>query len=205
MESIAKTTKRFVESLPFVKQGLRSNIINYSKLSRLVIKETGLGNKEAIVIACRRLYRELKREQQGAAVTDLLKGTKLIIRDRITAVILEADVRLEPLLDLQKEIKNETVHIIRGANAVTVIATEDLLPTVKRRFANSILKVNTGLVEILMKSSVRLESVPGVMGYLYSLFGENGVNIAETMSCWTDTIFVIKKADLPKVMGFLNF
>ena len=43
------------------------------------------------------------------------------------------------------------------------------------------------------------------MGYLYSLFGENGINIIETMSTWTDTLFVIEEKDVGRVMGILRF
>ncbi|MBI2129849.1 hypothetical protein HYU07_06455 [Candidatus Woesearchaeota archaeon] len=136
-----------------------------------------------------------------------MKGSKLSIRDKIVVVILEPDTSFKEILQLQKEVeeKNEIMHVIRGANAITLITTEDFLSDIERKFKHDILKVSKDLVEIMMKSSAKMESIPGVMGYIYSLFGENSINILETMSCWTDTIFTIRKEDLPKTMDILSF
>ena len=43
------------------------------------------------------------------------------------------------------------------------------------------------------------------MGYLCSLLGENGINIVEEMSCWTDTIFLVQEKDLGRIMELLKF
>jgi hypothetical protein len=205
--NITKTTEEYIRTHPHVKQSLKSNIVNYSKLSRLISKETGIKSTDAILVACRRYFRKLKEQQQNAPVMELLKGTKLSIRDKIVVVILEPDSSFESILALQREIKdkNETMHVVRGANAITLITTEDFLDAIKRRFGNSILKTTQNLVEIMMKSNTRLELIPGVMGYVYSLFGENNINIVETLSCWTDTILIIRKDDLAKTMGLLSF
>ena len=62
-----------------------------------------------------------------------------------------------------------------------------------------------GLTLITIKSPEDIETTPGVVSYLYSLFGEHGINIVETMSCWTDTIFVVSEDDFPKAMRVLKF
>ena len=56
-----------------------------------------------------------------------------------------------------------------------------------------------------IKSPKEIEQTAGIMGYLCSLLGENGVNIVEEMSCWTDTIFLVQEKDLGKVMELLKF
>ncbi len=43
------------------------------------------------------------------------------------------------------------------------------------------------------------------ISYLTSLFYENGVNILEFLSCWTDTLFIIDEKDLNKAINFLKF
>ncbi|MFH0978250.1 MAG: hypothetical protein V1837_03010 [Candidatus Woesearchaeota archaeon] len=207
MTNITRVTEAYINNHPTIRQAIRANLVNYSKLSRKILQETGMKSKDAVLIACRRYYNKTKGQAQSTDIISLLKGTKLSIRDKIAVVILEPDVKYQGLLNLQKEAdeSNETVHIMKGANAVTIIVTEDFLGLVKRIFGQNIIKVSTGLVEIMMKSPARLEQVPGVMAYIYTLFGENNVNIIETISCWTDTIMVIKKEELSKTMGFLNF
>ena len=56
-----------------------------------------------------------------------------------------------------------------------------------------------------MKSPKQIETTAGVISYLYSLLGENDINVYETLSCWTDTIFLIDEKDLSKVMALLRF
>ncbi|MFH1053436.1 MAG: hypothetical protein V1740_03385 [Candidatus Woesearchaeota archaeon] len=207
MVNITKETENYIKTHPYVKQGIKKKIINYSKLSRLISKEKDIKNFDAILIACRRYYEKLGKIESGLSIIDILKGSKLSIRSNIIAVILEPDASFKSILDIQKEVdeKNEVMHVIRGANAITLIATDDFLSQIEKSFRNKILKVSYNLVEIVLKSPARLESIPGVMGYIYSLFGENDINIIETLSCWTDTIFVINKEDLPKTMEILSF
>ena len=64
---------------------------------------------------------------------------------------------------------------------------------------------NKNLAEITIKSPKEIETTPGTYAYLCSLFGENNINIIETLSCWTDTIFLVKEEDVGKVMGLLRF
>jgi hypothetical protein len=204
--SIQKAAEQYIRKRQFIQQALKCGIVNYSKLARLIRKETGINSVPAIQISCRR-YAERLTGKPSLDIVSLLKATRRSIRDKIAVVILEPGTKFETLVQLQKNATdlNEAMQITRGANAVTLIVTEDLLSSVKKRLSDRILKVHTGLVEITLKSSVKLESVPGVMGVLYSLFAENDVNILETASCWTDTIVVIRKEDLAKTMGFLDF
>ena len=97
------------------------------------------------------------------------------------------------------------MRVVKGESGITLVITEDFLDKIEKKFKNNILKISNNLVEITIKSSERLENIPGVTAYIYSLFGENDINIQETLSCWTDTIIIINKGDLPKSMDLLNF
>ncbi|HDO19617.1 MAG TPA: hypothetical protein ENG74_02695 [Thermoplasmatales archaeon] len=66
------------------------------------------------------------------------------------------------------------------------------------------IKINKGLALIIIRSPKDIENTPGVLSYIYSLFAENGINIVETMSCWTDTILVVDEKDVARVMEFLK-
>ncbi|MBI2662417.1 hypothetical protein HYX11_03080 [Candidatus Woesearchaeota archaeon] len=58
---------------------------------------------------------------------------------------------------------------------------------------------------VFLDSSKEIEQIVGVLSYLTSLFSENGVNIVEFLSCWTDTLFIINSADIPKTLPLLKF
>ena len=95
--------------------------------------------------------------------------------------------------------------MIEGVSAITLITVEEFGKEVKKLLKHYILEETSGLVEVVLKSPPAIEETAGIMGYLYSLLGENGINIVETMSCWTDTLFVIHEKDLGKAMELLKF
>ena len=111
------------------------------------------------------------------------------------------------LTDLENKAKKagEVLHIIEGVSAMTLITVEELSKEIRSLFRNFIIRENKELVEVILKSPKEIEQTAGIMGYLCSLLGENGVNIVEEMSCWTDTIFLVQEKDLGKVMELLKF
>ncbi len=208
--NITKETEKYIQEHPSTKESLKKGLINYSKLSREISKELNLPKKnfDAVLIACRRFWDKLKLEKKfEKPIMDILKKTKLEIKNKIVVVILEKNIYYQHLTDVEKEIKkkNGLFRAIEGANAITLITNEEFLDKIKYLFKHKILKINQNLAEITLKSPQDLETTPGVMGYLYSLFGEHNLNIVETMSCWTDTIFVIRDQDIAKVMQILSF
>ena len=211
MSNITKLTEQYVSNHPSVKDCLKNDLINYSSLSRKIAKELGLNVKkdfDAILIACRRYQRKLRNE--GIAenkILKILKSSKIEIKNKVIAVVLEKDIFNATLENLEKEIKKrkEIFRIIEGASAITVITTEDFLENIRRYFKNKIIAENTNLAEITIKSPKEIEEVPGTYAYLCSLFGENNINIVETLSCWTDTIFLVDEKDTGKVISLLRF
>ncbi len=209
--NLTKQTEDYVSSHPSIKDCLAKNLINYSKLARQIADELKVDKKssfEAILIACRRLQEKLvKAKTNEDAIMDILKKSKLEMKNKVTAVVLQKAAHYDTLMELQKLIKkkSEIFHIIEGANALTIVTNEEFLVQINEMFKKEIIVANKNLVEITIKSPPELESTPGVVGYLYSLFAEHGINIVETMSCYTDTLFVIEEKDIPAAMQALKF
>jgi len=208
--NITRLTENYIAEHPFVKDCLKKGLINYSSLTRQICFDLNLSKKnfDAVLIACRRFYRKIKTEATTEKkILDILKNSKIEVKNKINAIVLEKDIIVPNLLDIEKEAKKslETFHIIEGTSAVTIITSEEFGKKVKKVFKNKIIKENTNLVEVILKSPKQIETTSGVISYIYSLLGENGINILETTSCWTDTIFLVEEKDLSKVMEFLRF
>lgn len=209
--NITKLTEQYIEGHPSIKDCVKKGLINYSALTRKIIEEKNLDlekNFDAILIACRRYFSKLGKENiLEDKILALLKQSKVDVKNKIIAVILEKGIHIDLLIDLEKEIKkkSDVFHLIEGSTSITIITEEEYSDKIKKLFKTKVIKENKNLVEIVVKSSKELENLPGVMGYLYSLFGENGINIMETMSTWTDTLFVIEEKDIAKVMSLLRF
>ena len=211
MAIITKLTEEYIMQHPSIKGCLKNDLINYSSLSRLIASDLNINlkkNFDAILIACRRFKRKLRQEVIFEKnILKVLRDSKIEIKNKIIAVVLEKDIFFGALLNLEKEIKNkrEIFRIIEGVSAITIITTEDFADLIRRNFKNKIILENKNLAEITIKSPIELETTPGTYAYLCSLFGENNINIVETLSCYTDTIFLIDEKDTGKVMSLLRF
>lgn len=211
MPNITKLTESYILQHPSIKDCLKNGLLNYSSLSRKIASELNLNQKDnfdAILIACRRLKGKLRQEEAfESKILKILKKSKVEIKNKVVAVALEKGIFFENLINLEKEIrrKNEIFRIIEGASGITVITAEDFLDLVKKYFKNKIVLENRNLAEIIIKSPEEIETTPGAYAYLASLFGENNINIVESLSCFTDTIFLIKEEDVGRVINLMRF
>ena len=211
MANITKLTEQYISEHPSIKDCLKKGLINYSSLTRQLCTDSDLDlkkNFDAILIACRRYHRKIGKEAVlENKIIKVLKDSKLEVKNKIDVVLVEKDIYYGHIIELQKEIKkkSELFHIIEGSNTITVVTSHEFLGVVKKLFKNKIIKVTEDLAEVTLKSSEDVENIPGIIAYLSTLLAENGINIIETMSTWTDTLFVIAEKDIAKVMGLLRF
>jgi len=209
--NITKLTEEYIAEHPSIKDCLKKGLINYSSLTRKLCKDLDLDlkkNFDAILIACRRYHRKVSKEPVlENKIVRILKDSKLEVKNKIVVVLVEKDIYYDHLIELQKEIKKkaELFNIIEGSNTITIILSHEFLGIVEDLFKNKIIKVTRNLAEITLKSSEDLEKTPGVIAYLSTSLAENGINIIETMSTWTDTLFVVAEKDIAKVMELLRF
>src|SRR3989344_1697867 len=187
--SITKLAENYILEHPSIKDSLKNGLINYSSLSRKIILDLSLSHKknfDAVLIACRRLKRKLKKEETSEdKILAILKKSSIEIKNRIIAVVLERDIFFDNLLSLEKEIRKrkEIFRVIEGISAITIITTENFLELIKKYFKNKVILENRNLAEITIKSPKEIETTQGTYAYLCSLFGENNINIVETLSC----------------------
>ena len=211
MPNITRLTENYILGHPSIKDCLKNGLINYSSLSRQIASDLNINlkkNFDAVLIACRRLKRKIKREEIFEdKILKILKNSKIEIKNKIIGVVLEKDIFFGNLLTLEKEIKKrkEIFRVIEGISAITIITAEDFLDLIRKHFKNRIILENRNLAEITIKSPKEIETTPGTYAYLCNLFGENNINIVETLSCYTDTIFLVKEDDVGKVMSLFRF
>jgi aspartokinase len=211
MPTVTELTNQYLSEHPSIKDCLKNSIINYSRLSRKIAKELGIeksSTMEAILIACRRYSEKVKKEAvQENRIKNILKKSELDIKNRIIVAIVDKRFFVDHLIKIETTIRKQAdlFYAIEGTSTYTIITLEKYQDEIKSVFKANLRKLAKDLALITLKSPEDMEGTSGVVDYLYSIFGENGVNIVETMSCWTDTIFVISENDVQKVIKFLKF
>jgi len=211
MPTTAELTEKYIANHPSIKDCLKQGLINYSRLSRKIAKELNIEKKtsiEAILIAARRYEEKIKKEKiREEKIIQILKNSELEIKNKIVVVILKKNITPEELINLERNIKkqDDLVYVIEGTKTYTIITSEKYLKNIKNKFSRKIIKISREQAMIIMKNPEGVEETTGFTAYLYSRFGDHGVNILETMSCWTDTIFVISENDISIALKFLKF
>ena len=114
---------------------------------------------------------------------------------------------LHRLEEMFKKLLNEksTMQVIQSAHAITIIADEKLEDEVIGAVGQgNVLKVREDLVEIAVKSPESIVETSGVFAYLAANLADSGINIVETVSCYTDTIFIVDEEDMIEAYSVLS-
>jgi hypothetical protein len=199
-ESIAERTRSYIDAHPSIKDCISKDLINYSSLARQIMKDLSIKNEEAVMIACRRYAVKMTKRDHERDILRILASSRLEVKTKICIVTAKNDwtvlQRLETVF--QKLINEKAImQVIQGAQAITVIADEKLKNEVVNAVGReNILKVRQDLVEITVKSPERIVETTGVFAYLASNLAENNVNVVETVSCYTDSIFIVNESDM---------
>ncbi|MBS1266040.1 MAG: hypothetical protein MAG795_00005 [Candidatus Woesearchaeota archaeon] len=211
MPTTTELTEQYIKQHPSIKDSLIKGIVNYSKLSRRIAKELDIEKKtsmEAILIACRRYEQKIQKQKPlENKIIKIFKQSELEIKTKIVVVIIEKGKYSKKLTQVEEKIRNsaDLFYAIEGTKAMTLVISEKNLSELKKIFKKHIKKITKNWAMIIIKSPEEIETTPGSMAYLYSLFADRGINIGHTMSCWTDTMLLIKEQDVAKAMEFLSF
>ena len=205
--NVTKITEKYVAEHPAIMDCLKIGLINYSELSRQICAEHGIKKFQASLIACRRYYLKIRsQELHEKEIIRLIRGAKLKIRNKIIVAIIDKPREMEPIYSLQRAIKKKRgdFNMIEGEDTVTIVTNSENAEDVKMKFNLRLIKLSSGLVQITMVFDRKIETTSGVVSYIYSLLSDNGINILEEMSCWTDIMVIIDENDLARAMKVLS-
>jgi aspartokinase len=128
------------------------------------------------------------------------------VRNKIAVAIIEKPRDMESVFQIQKAVKKKgDFNLIEGEEVITLVTNSEYLASVKDTLKHRVIKINENLVQITLLFDARIETTSGVVSYVYSLLADNGINILEEMSCWTDLMIIIDEKDLPRAMRVLRF
>ncbi|HIJ00767.1 MAG: hypothetical protein PWQ88_265 [Candidatus Methanomethylophilaceae archaeon] len=207
-ESVAERTRVYIDSHPSIKDCVSKGLINYSSLTRLIMKELNISNEEAVMIACRRYAQKLGSSDHEGEILKILKDSRLEMRTKLCIITAKNDWAVMHKMDsLFRDLWNEKsiMQIVQSTSAVTIICDKMLRDRIMDTLGRfNIIKVRDDLVEISVKSPEAIVETSGVISYLINNLSDAGINIEETISCHTDTIFVVSKDSMIDAYSVLS-
>lgn len=205
--SVNRLAQQYISLNPSIKDCLKRGLINYSALAREICRTRETKKFDAALVACRRLANRLKDQSPGdRRAIALIDRAKLTLKNKVITAIVEKPKDYERLYSLQKSVKTQRgdFTIIEGADALVIVSSQEFASEIKDAFKSRILKMSTGLAQISMVFSEKLETTPGVVSFVYGLLAENNINVLEEMSCWTELMLIIDQSDTAKAMRILS-
>lgn len=206
--SAAELTRKYIDRHPSIKDCISKDLLNYSSLSRLVMKETGIKNEEAVLAASRRYAMKLAKSDTEGAITSLFEDSRLELKTKICIVVAKNEwIVLKNLEDVVRKIlaDKSTMQVLQSTSAITVISEDKHLPAIVKAIGQDhIIKVRENLGEITVKSPARIEETPGAFAFVMSMLSEQGVNLIEAVSCYTDTIFIVSREQMMQAFDILS-
>lgn len=212
-KSTAMLTKEFIDNHPQIKSCLKHNLINFSSLSEYISKEIKLNkksNKQAISIAAIRYQKEILKESQQNEINalKLLKSSEFESKNKITLITIEKEIKLSTITKIQELIfsKKGVFYLLQGDSFYSLIFQDKYLDLVNEFIdPKYILNQYSSSIALIIKSEPTVEQTIGFISYLSSLFSENGVNIKEIFSFWTNTLIIIDKENFQKAIKLIDF
>ncbi|MBI2078101.1 MAG: ACT domain-containing protein [Euryarchaeota archaeon] len=204
---IARVVRDYIDTHPSIKDCLKDDLVNLSALSRQIMKDQGLASMEAILVACRR-YKDASPRHNERFIKQTLAKSKVEMSSKVAIVTLRNDWQIYGKLQgfLRKALSEGHVpKVIQGSKAITLITDENTAETVEEEIGKTnLLGFDKGLVELAVTSPESIRTTPGIMAYLYGSLSSNGINVVETMSTYTDTIFIVEPQNMMRAFEVLT-
>lgn len=207
MPSVSKIVRKFLTDNQSVADCAQRGLINYSALARLICQDIGQKKFDAVLMACRRsVERRPKRTGKDEAILQIMRRASVNLQTKMVVVIIEKPRTFDKIYELQFAANEEggSFLIIEGEDVVTCILSEDWLSETKIAFKSRILRISENLVRVHIRFSRKIETVPGVIAFVYRLLAEHNINVLEEMSCWTDLMVMIEEKDMQAVSEALR-
>lgn len=207
-ESIAERTRVYIDAHPSIKDCISKDLINYSSLARLIMRDLSIANEEAVMIACRRYAVKLGRQDHEKEILRVLRNSRLELKTKIAIITAKNDwTVLHRLESVLKKLFNDKsiMQVIQGTHAITIIADEKLKNEVVSAVGQeNVVKIRMGLVEISVRSPERIAETSGVFAFLANNLADGGINVLESVSVFTDTIFIVSEDDMMQAYAILS-
>ena len=194
MEKISELVWLYIKRRPFLKEIIRDGIVNHSALARKISVEA-LGSvkyENAVKMALIRMGTRLEKteSQLEDRILGVLKKSSMVIKNKVVAVTTKREIEgIRPL------------SYAKSGRHITYILEQAEFEVIPKKI---IWKEEENLNLITIESPETLEEVPGVISHILSALASEGINVVEFISCYTDTILVIKQADTARAYQIIS-
>jgi len=180
--SISNEVKTYLKNKPYMIEALETKTANISALARKIAKDLELESSSynAVKAAVRRFSLELEKKWTSIDTNAIkvLKGNSITLLDKASVIVSRERLQLENMAEV--EIGKYYTYIVEE---------------IPKGFEKEIVKIDRDCSVITIHSGSDIEETSGFVAFVSSVLAEQGVNIVEFISCYTETMIVVDRLD----------
>jgi len=207
--SVSATVQTLIDNDVSMQDSLERGYGNYSAIARILrprveeVLERGV-KIESIITAVKRA-RSNYRIARGNIV-GIVARSVINLRTDVAKISVEKTKRtIQTVRRTMADLGGEFLQILEGVSAITLIFDDRLFDNVCSMFRrDDVLDEKRDLAAIMVHSPRAIIGVPGSAVAFYNPVSRRHINIEETMSCFTDTILVVRMEDVGKTFSSLT-
>jgi aspartokinase len=209
-KSINGTVKDIISKDISFQDSLHRGYCNISALARILKPQVDkiLNKKvniESIVTALKRSRKIYKIHERGR-ISLILAGSVISVKTDVAKLSTSKSKNtIEIIAKALKRNADNFISISESILSITLVFDNALLDRVKAMFTyQDILEVESDLAAIIVHSPEGIIKTPGCAIAFYNQLAARHINIEDTVSCYTDTIVLVKMSDVGKAFNALT-
>ncbi|HKU48374.1 MAG TPA: ACT domain-containing protein [Nitrososphaera sp.] len=208
-KSITNAVKEVVNNDLSFQDSLQRDYCNISGLARIIKPQIDqiMGKNtstESIVTALKRSRRDYNVPERPIAL--ILAGSTVSVKTDV-AKVSAAKTRktVEKVAKSLTQNADNYISVAESMMSITLVFDAVLLDDVKAMFAHDdILEIEDDLAAIIVHSPEDIIKTPGCAIAFYNQLARRHINIEDTVSCYTDTIMLVRMDQVGKAFNALT-
>ncbi|HEV8405479.1 MAG TPA: ACT domain-containing protein [Nitrososphaera sp.] len=208
-KSITNAVKEVVNNDLSFQDSLQRDYCNISALARIIkpqIDQMRSANTsiESIVTALKRSRRDYDVPEKPIAL--ILAGSTISVRTDVAKVSAEKSKKtIEKVAKAMTQNVGNFISVSESIMSITLVFDDALLDEVKAMFAHDdVLEIEDDLAAIIVHSPEEIIKTPGCAIAFYNQLARRHINVEDTVSCYTDTIVLVKMDQVGKAFNALT-
>ena len=208
-KSISYAVREIINNDVSFQDSLQYAYCNISALARIIKPQIDQIlarniNIESIVTALKRSRKVYNFQEHSIA--SILANSSISVKTDVAKVSANKSKKtIEKVAKALTQNVDNFVSVSESILSITLVFDDVLIYDVKRMFTPyDILEIEDDLAAIIVHSPEEIIKTPGCAITLYNQLARRHINIEDTVSCYTDTIVLVKMADVAKAFNALT-
>ena len=208
-KSITDAVKEVVNNDLSFQDSLQRDYCNISALARIIKPKIDqmLGKNtstESIVTALKRSRRDYDVPERPIAL--ILAGSTVSVKTDVAKVSAAKTRRtVEKVAKSLTQNADNYISVAESMMSITLVFDDVLLEDVKAMFTHDdILEIEDDMAAIIVHSPEDIIKTPGCAIAFYNQLSRRHINIEDTVSCYTDTIMLVRMDQVGKAFNALT-